>query len=76
MDKKRRNLLKGGIALGGVGAFAAGYLEPLTKVAVGLKKGTAGEPTLDKIVGNALTPSFASIRRPAGWSAPKGRWSV
>lgn len=58
MDKKRRNLLKGGIALGGVGAFAAGYLEPLTKVAVGLKKGTAGEPTLDKIVGNALTPEF------------------
>lgn len=58
MDKKRRNLLKGGVVAGGLGAFAAGYLEPLSKAAVGLVKGTSGEPTLDKIVGNALPPEF------------------
>lgn len=58
MDKKRRNLLKGGLALGGLGAFAAGYVSPLTKTAVGLAKGTAGEPTLDRIAGNALPPEF------------------
>lgn len=58
MDKNRRKLLKGGIALGGIGAFAAGYVEPLSKVAVGLQDGTAGEPTLDRITGNALPPEF------------------
>src|SRR5690625_550330 len=58
MDKKRRNLLKGGLAIGGLGAFAAGYMSPLKKTAVGLAKGTAGEPTLDRIAGNALPPEF------------------
>lgn len=58
MDEKRRNLLKGGVALGGLGAFGAGYLGPMTKTAVGLVRGTAGEPTMDRIAGNALKPEF------------------
>ena len=58
MHKNRRNLLKGGLALGGLGAFAAGYTDPLRKTLKGLTKGTAGEPTLDRIAGNALPPEF------------------
>ncbi len=58
MDKKRRNLLRGGVALGGLGAFGAGYLDPVRSTVTGLAKGTAGEPTLDRITGNALKPEF------------------
>lgn len=58
MSNNRRNFLKGGLALGGLGAFAAGYFKPLSKTATGLVTGTAGEPTLDKIAGNALKPEF------------------
>lgn len=58
MDKTRRNLLKGGAALGGLGAFAAGYADPVKKAVSGLVKGSAGEPTMDRIAGNALTPEF------------------
>lgn len=58
MDKKRRNFLKGGVAIGGLGAFGAGYVDPVKKATSGLLSGTAGEPTMDRISGNALTPEF------------------
>ena len=58
MDNKRRNLLKGGVAAGGLGVFGAGYVDPARKAAKGLFSGTAGEPTTDRFTGNALAPEF------------------
>ena len=58
MDKNRRNLLKGGVAAGGLGVFGAGYVGPVKKATEGLLSGSAGEPTTDRITGNALTPEF------------------
>ncbi|MFB4202731.1 tetrathionate reductase subunit A [Arhodomonas sp. KWT2] len=56
MDKTRRNLLKGGLAAGGLGVFAAGYAGPAVNAVRGLVRGTAGVPTQDRIAGNALPP--------------------
>lgn len=58
MDNKRRTLLKGGVAAGGLGVFAAGYADPARKALKGVLSGTAGEPTLDRMTGNALPPEF------------------
>ncbi|OYQ78979.1 tetrathionate reductase subunit A [Wohlfahrtiimonas chitiniclastica] len=54
-NKKRRNLLKGLAAAGGVGAFIAGYSNTAKNMAVGMIKGTSAEPTDNRIFGNALT---------------------
>lgn len=55
----RRSLLKhGGIAAGGIAAFAAGYGETVVKAAKGLIAGTSGAPTAHATRGNALTPEF------------------
>ncbi|XDZ51203.1 tetrathionate reductase subunit A [Neisseriaceae bacterium CLB008] len=56
LDKKKRLLLKGGLAAGGAVTFAAGYSKTAKDMVVGLVKGTSAEPTLDRITGNALTP--------------------
>lgn len=53
-NKKRRNILKGIAAAGGVGAFVAGYSNTAKNMATGLIKGTSAEPTENAIFGNAL----------------------
>lgn len=57
MDDTRRNLLKGGVAVAGVGAFAAGYSKPLEGMVHGLS-GSAGEKPKHNIYGNALDPEY------------------
>lgn len=58
MDDSRRNLLKGGVAVAGVTAFAAGYSRPLQGMVHGLTRGTAGEKPAHPIYGNALDPEY------------------
>lgn len=53
-NKKRRNILKGIAAAGGVGAFVAGYSNTAKNMVVGMVKGTSAEPTDNRIFGNAL----------------------
>ncbi|MFO8141128.1 MAG: twin-arginine translocation signal domain-containing protein, partial [Marinobacter sp.] len=59
MDKNRRNFLKGAAAAGGVATFAAGYYDPLDKMAKGLVKGTSGVQTNDRLHGNSLAPEYS-----------------
>lgn len=58
MDKKRRALLQTGMMVGGAGAFAAGYANPVAKAVKGVLNGTSGVPANDRIAGNALPPEF------------------
>ena len=51
----RRNILKGAAALGALGTFAAGYTEPLAKIARGK---WAGEKPRKLVTGNAPDPEF------------------
>lgn len=57
-DKSRRRLLKGAAIAGGAATFAAGYSDPLIKMAKGIK-GTSGEKPNDRIHGNSLTPEYS-----------------
>ncbi|MEF2545640.1 molybdopterin dinucleotide binding domain-containing protein [Aurantimonas sp. E1-2-R+4] len=57
MDKTRRRLLQGAVAAGGAATFAAGYAEPLEKMAAGLS-GSAGEKPKHPIFGNAPVPEY------------------
>lgn len=57
-DTKRRNLLRGGLAAGGMAAFAAGYGETIARGAKGLLTGTSGTPTASATRGNSLQPEF------------------
>lgn len=57
MDKSRRNLLKGGVAVTGAAAFAAGYSKPLEGMVKGLS-GSAGATPKHPIHGNALDPEY------------------
>lgn len=43
MDNKRRQFLKSGLAVGGLGAFAAGYATTTKHMVEGALEGTAGE---------------------------------
>lgn len=52
--RKRRNVVKGVAAAGGLAAFAVGYSNTAKNMAVGLVKGTSAEPTKNAIYGNAL----------------------
>ena len=61
MDKKRRNLLKGSLAAGGVAAFATGYSEKVKDFGTGLFKGTSGEKAKHPIYGNALQPEYKKV---------------
>lgn len=56
-DLSRRRLLKGAAVAGGAATFAAGYSEPLLKMAKGLS-GTSGEKPNDRIHGNSLEPEY------------------
>lgn len=58
MDNKRRNLLKGGLAIGGAAAFVTGYSPKINKITQGAIHGTSGEKTADPIHGNSLTPEY------------------
>nr|WP_165888935.1 twin-arginine translocation signal domain-containing protein [Mannheimia granulomatis] len=40
MNHKRRNLLKGSLALGGAAAFGAGYTPKVSEIAKGVMHGT------------------------------------
>lgn len=57
MDKNRRRLLQGALAAGGAATFAAGYSEPLEKLAHGIT-GSSGEKPAHPIYGNAPKPEF------------------
>ncbi|MDO5290801.1 MAG: molybdopterin dinucleotide binding domain-containing protein [Pseudomonadota bacterium] len=51
-------MARGGLAAGGMAAFAAGYGETLLKAGKGLLSGSAGEAPAHATRGNALTPEF------------------
>ena len=54
MDNKRRQFLKSGLAVGGVGAFAAGYATTTKHMVEGIVEGKAGQATRDPHHGNSL----------------------
>lgn len=58
MDNKRRQFLKSGLAVGGLGVFAAGYAATTKHMVEGAITGTAGEKTRDIHHGNALEPEY------------------
>lgn len=58
MDNKRRQFLKSGLAVGGLGVFAAGYASTTKHMVEGAITGTAGEKTRDIHHGNALEPEY------------------
>ncbi|MFD1710681.1 molybdopterin dinucleotide binding domain-containing protein [Ottowia flava] len=55
---KRQLITRGGIAGGGLAAFAAGYGETLFKAGKGLVTGSAGTAPPSALRGNSLTPEF------------------
>ena len=55
---KRKLLTHGGLAAGGLAAFAAGYGETVWKAGKGLVTGSAGVPTASATRGNSLAPEF------------------
>lgn len=55
---KRKLITHGGVAAGGLAAFAAGYGETLFKAGKGLVTGSAGDVPAHATRGNALTPEF------------------
>jgi len=56
---RRKLVVQGGIAAGGLTLFAAGYGDTVMKTGKGLVTGTAGAPTAHAVRGNALTPEFS-----------------
>ncbi len=57
MDKTRRRMVQGGVAVAGTATFAAGYAGPLEKMARGVT-GSSGEKPAHPIYGNALAPEY------------------
>lgn len=55
---RRKLLLRGGIAAGGMATFAAGYGETVKNAIKGVARGTAGAATEDALRGNSLKPEF------------------
>lgn len=55
---RRGMLLRGGLAVGGLAAFATGYKDTLSKAATGLVTGSSGQVTPSATRGNSLTPEF------------------
>ncbi len=55
---KRKLITHGGIAAGGIAAFAAGYGETVFKAGKGLVTGSAGAVPAHATRGNSLTPEF------------------
>ncbi|MGF1695359.1 tetrathionate reductase subunit TtrA [Vibrio lamellibrachiae] len=58
MDNKRRQFLKSGLAVGGVGAFAAGYATTGKHMLDGALTGTAGQKTQHIHHGNSLETEY------------------
>ncbi|WP_110456708.1 tetrathionate reductase subunit A [Shewanella algidipiscicola] len=58
MDNKRRLLLKSGFAVGGLGAFSAGYSDTIHHAVKGTLEGTAGKKTQHIHHGNSLAPEY------------------
>lgn len=64
MDNKRRQFLKSGLAVGGLGAFAAGYATTTKHMVEGALEGTAGQrPAIftTAIPSNQNTPSMTKV---------------
>ncbi|EMN3919787.1 tetrathionate reductase subunit TtrA [Citrobacter farmeri] len=59
----RRQWLKVGLAVGGMATFALSYRDVAKRAIDGLKNGTSGKITRDRIVGNALTPEASAHPR-------------
>ncbi|MES5323420.1 tetrathionate reductase subunit A [Alcaligenes phenolicus] len=55
---RRQVLTRGGAAVGGLAAFAAGYSDTVVKAVQGLGQGTAGVPTTHATRGNSLQAEF------------------
>ncbi|MGO1253686.1 MAG: tetrathionate reductase subunit TtrA, partial [Alcaligenes aquatilis] len=55
---RRQVLTRGGAAVGGLAAFAAGYSDTVVKAVQGLGQGTAGAPTAHATRGNSLQAEF------------------
>ncbi len=58
MDKERRRILKGSLAVAGLAAFGAGYYKTASDTVEGVVKGSSGHPAADPVYGNALTPEL------------------
>ncbi|MFH0262500.1 tetrathionate reductase subunit A [Vibrio barjaei] len=58
MDNKRRQFLKSGLAVGGLGAFSAGYSTTTKHMVDGVVEGTAGQKTRNIHHGNSLEPEY------------------
>lgn len=56
---RRKLFVRGGVAAGGLTAFAAGYGDTLTKAVKGLATGSAGARPAHAMRGNSLTPEFS-----------------
>lgn len=73
MDTKRRQFLKSGLAIGGVGAFAAGYSTTAKHTLDGAIKGTAGKTTQHIHHGNSLEPEYTVTKQGKLISNPNQR---
>lgn len=62
MDNKRRQLLKSGLAVGGLGTFAAGYATTAKHMVEGAIEGTAGQKTHHDHHGNSLEPEYHTTK--------------
>jgi tetrathionate reductase subunit A len=58
MDNKRRLFLKSGLAVSGLGTFAAGYAGTTKHMIEGAIEGTSGKKTRDIHHGNSLEPEY------------------
>ncbi len=63
MDNKRRQFLKSGLVVGGVGAFAAGYSATTKHAVEGVINGTSGKHTNHLHHGNSLEPEFTATKQ-------------
>lgn len=57
-NERRKMVVRGGVAAGGLTAFVAGYGETIGKAVKGLATGTAGTAPAHAVRGNSLTPEF------------------
>tara|TARA_R110001583_G_scaffold166089_1_gene318839 strand:- start:589 stop:3681 length:3093 start_codon:yes stop_codon:yes gene_type:complete len=73
MDNKRRQFLKSGLAVGAVGAFAAGYATTGEHIAHGITEGTAGKKTKHIHHGNSLDPEYTVAKNGKLIANPKQR---
>ncbi|MGR5177713.1 molybdopterin-dependent oxidoreductase [Vibrio mediterranei] len=75
MDSKRRQLLKSGLAVGGLGAFAAGYSTTAEHTLNGITNGSAGNSPTHIHHGNSLDPEYRVTKEQAIVANPNQRVS-